>query len=506
MGSGLPPPPPLFRTSLFSLFFSVLIARLMCCYYLLGVDVKLNVFHAVQRISKTLSRANPISNAFLKEFTQIFRRDDDQGPIRTKNTPDQKQLENNLNSFIERWVNVPNGPLGNLNTAKEIESLRLHIQKGCLSNIPPGCGTEKNKQLHRLLNRSLITGATKMSVELAIALLTILFYYHSSKSSASHHECSSRVVPVVPINGMDNLKKDVNHQAYLKVLNDADKYLTRESSGDSSCEPKLGPEVTVAETITDMCTDYVAGSILNVALNLKEIINNVDSQSCNRAFDSSSVLHLSKLSNLLSLDDDTAVYDPNINTHIEDLERHLCRFRLEIDSISRDGDCAFHSIVRQLLKLDFKGNNELECYLKSLNLLSESEEEDTFTLRQLFVKELIKGEDEYLEFLSAETTRTFAEMANEFRTSGVFDREIGDLTMKVCSDVLRIPIVIITSSRSTPVVPIVPDRSLSNTPLFIAFHYYGAGHYDATNNKCDQGMYMLNLILKLSFLCPTKTS
>ena len=81
----------------------------------------------------------------------------------------------------QRWVNVPNNPLGDLRTAKEIANLRLHIQKGCLSNLPPGCGTEINEQLHRLLHRSLVTGATKISIELAIALLTILFYYHSTK-------------------------------------------------------------------------------------------------------------------------------------------------------------------------------------------------------------------------------------------------------------------------------------------------------------------------------------
>ena len=51
-----------------------------------------------------------------------------------------------------------------------------------------------------------------------------------------------------------------------------------------SCEQALIPEVTVAETISDLCTDYVAGSIINVAFNLQEIIHNVHTQSYNRAF------------------------------------------------------------------------------------------------------------------------------------------------------------------------------------------------------------------------------
>ena len=292
---------------------------------------------------------------------------------------------------------------------------------------------------------------------------------------------------MVPINGSDNLQKDDSRQTHLEVVHEAEKFLTRETPGESSSQQTLNPEVIVAEEISELCTDYVAGSIINVAFNLQEIMDNVDTQSYNRAFDSSSVLHLSKLSNLLSFDDAMAVNDPNINTHLEDLERNLAGFRLEIESISKDGDCAFRSIMRQTLKCDLKEKKELEDHLMSLSLFSGSEDEDTFTLRQLFVEELIRGEKEYSGFLS-ESASTITERANEFRIPGVFDREIGDLTMKVCSNVLRIPIIIITSSRSTPVVPVVPDQSLSNTPIYIAFHYYGGGHYDATNSKCDSGM------------------
>ena len=244
----------------------------------------------------------------------------------------------------------------------------------------------------------------------------------------------------------------------------------------------MNPEVTITETITDLCTDYVARSIINVAISIQEIISNVDAQSCNRAFDSSSLLYLLKFSNLLHLDDSTESNDPNISTHTEDLKRHLAGFGLEIESVSKDGDCAFRSIIRQLLKMDFDKTKGLEDHLRLLNLMTGSEDEDTFTLRQLFVEEFIRGED------VAVSTTTFTERANEFRMKGVFDREIGDLVMKVCCNVLKVSIITITSSRSTPVVPFVPDSPLSTTPIYIAFHYYGAGHYDATNQICTSGM------------------
>lgn len=43
--------------------------------------------------------------------------------------------------------------------------------------------------------------------------------------------------------------------------------------------------------------------------------------------------------------------------------------------------------------------------------------------------------------------------------------------------------IVITSSRSVPVVPFTPDETLTDLPIYIAYHYYVAGHYDATNNK-----------------------
>ena len=114
-----------------------------------------------------------------RDFVKIFREDDDQGEMRLKKTPSKQKIEKNLNAFVDRWSNFPENPLSEA-TFEEISHIRQHVQKGCLSDIPPGCGTERNEGLHRLLNRSLISGATRISVQLAIALLSILFFYHNS--------------------------------------------------------------------------------------------------------------------------------------------------------------------------------------------------------------------------------------------------------------------------------------------------------------------------------------
>lgn len=137
-------------------------------------EVKLDLFHACQRVVRTMPVTNRLYNDAVRSFIQIFRQNDDQGDTRIKSTPGKDVIGKNLESFLQRWINVPSSPITSC-TLTEIESLRNHIGKGCLSDIPPGYGTEKNEYLHRLLNRSLITGATTISVEIAIALLTVFF-------------------------------------------------------------------------------------------------------------------------------------------------------------------------------------------------------------------------------------------------------------------------------------------------------------------------------------------
>ena len=63
----------------------------------------------------------------------------------------------------------------------EIENLKKHVEKGCVSGIPPGGGTENNERLHRYLNRSFLRGATCLSVEVAKDVLTVLFYVYNSR-------------------------------------------------------------------------------------------------------------------------------------------------------------------------------------------------------------------------------------------------------------------------------------------------------------------------------------
>ena len=101
------------------------------------IAVKLDLFPACQRITGTFSRQNVLFKDVTKDFVQILREDTDQGEARLKKTPKKEKIERNLNSFIERWSNIPQSPLTNA-TFTKIANPRHHVQKGCLSGIRPG--------------------------------------------------------------------------------------------------------------------------------------------------------------------------------------------------------------------------------------------------------------------------------------------------------------------------------------------------------------------------------
>lgn len=141
-----------------------------------GTSVKLDLFHVCQRFVKTLPKRNSASQQMSKSFGLIFRNNGDLGVDRTMETPSPKEIDGNLQIFLMKWENHL------LETSlKAIKNIRKHVLKGCCSKIPPGGGTNQNERLHKYLKRSLLGVANKISPELAIAILTLVFFTWNSK-------------------------------------------------------------------------------------------------------------------------------------------------------------------------------------------------------------------------------------------------------------------------------------------------------------------------------------
>ena len=95
-----------------------------------NAEIKLDLFHACPRVLRTIEPGpSHLRFQFGKEFGLIFRQRNDLDETRTPDTANEAEI-------LERWRNVPSSCLTS-ETLKQIENLREHIKKGCLSGIPP---------------------------------------------------------------------------------------------------------------------------------------------------------------------------------------------------------------------------------------------------------------------------------------------------------------------------------------------------------------------------------
>ena len=100
-----------------------------------NISVKLDVFHAVQRVSRAMSKKHLLFYACIHDFRMVFRDPSDICKKRTMNTPDEVKMMNNMDNFMVKWQNAEHDGRKILTekVSKQLELLRKHIQQGCLS-------------------------------------------------------------------------------------------------------------------------------------------------------------------------------------------------------------------------------------------------------------------------------------------------------------------------------------------------------------------------------------
>ena len=141
------------------------------------VLVKLDLFHAVKRIITTLRKKHPLSHQCRQDLQLVFRKDGDSAPKRSEATPEPDVINTKLEKFVSKWKDIEDEhgkKVFSSDTLEAVRKLKEHILFGCLSNIPPGGGTNRNERLHHHLNSHF--RRTKMGILLAYALLTIVIH------------------------------------------------------------------------------------------------------------------------------------------------------------------------------------------------------------------------------------------------------------------------------------------------------------------------------------------
>ena len=143
-----------------------------------SVKVLLNLFHACHRITSAANKRSALYAQFCKEFGLIFRQET------TKEIPDWKTpLTESKSKKTWMYVSI-DGP-----TLKKDQWRRWHcvlkqtweltLERGPYQILR--LVVEQNEYVHQILNRSLLVGSTSISIELATAILTILFFPMNTK-------------------------------------------------------------------------------------------------------------------------------------------------------------------------------------------------------------------------------------------------------------------------------------------------------------------------------------
>ncbi|CAH3167484.1 unnamed protein product [Porites lobata] len=267
-------------------------------------------------------------------------------------TPCPDEIESNLERLLFVWREKLK-----TETLLQIENLRKHIKKGCLSEIPVGCGTEINERLHRHLNRSLLSGVSKIGPELAVAVMACALYAWNCKRRLKT-TLNKRTIPITPI-----------ELEPLESLNQATPYL----------------QSHMTATVEELENDSVLNYILERALHIQEFITSWTTKCNNKTIDLIGLLWKINL--------------PAANLYEQESKLNvinLTGFNLQLDPINKDGNCFFRATARQLQKHLQRSDLQNLQHISSLGL-GINEERDTENLRLLFVREVTENLDEYRE-------------------------------------------------------------------------------------------------------------
>ena len=140
--------------------------------------VKLDVFHAVQKVVQEIRKRHLFHAPCARDFGLVFRQDGDCGTRHTKTTPCPSKL---LENFVCQWEGIQYEEHCVLSTdaLTEIEKLKVHVTKGCISEIPVGCGTNRNEAFHRYIRT--FFHKSRVGILFGYALMMSIIFQFNSK-------------------------------------------------------------------------------------------------------------------------------------------------------------------------------------------------------------------------------------------------------------------------------------------------------------------------------------
>ena len=429
------------------------------------VLVKLDLFHAIQRITRSMSKHHTLFMSCVHDFKMSLRNPVDLGKRRTMHTPDSTVI--NIDRFMSAWSRVQDSSTSSIITskvAKQVQLLQAHISHGCLSNIEPGGGTNYNEALHRYINPH-FTHAGRIGLPLAYALLTVLLYMYNCRKTSK-----------------DTLLDTVSTQFGFYTSETPVKFGISPKNSDDANHCLIDDETAVhgdnVHTLSDVCIER----ILQNAMLSTDIIRNLSRIPGSYGTLSSRLIPFMSRVPSLFFRGSKITDSSNDDNQKNRLSNVLEAWNMGQQDIQGDGNCCFSAVAFSLIVNWGVLSDEETTSLASCGLSSSMNiEAMAAQLRKLAVEEWVSNSSYYQSFL-LDSVQVEQE-AMKFLLPGYFHGDLADTMVLSIANALHATIIVFSSIQYQPVIVITPRTQKVKIPLMLAYTQFGAGHYDAVMAK-----------------------
>ena len=461
----------------------------------------------MQRFTSTIPKRAKYHAKILRAYALVFRDPKDLGEQRALETPKPEVLIDNLKKFQREWKDVTdgNGHLAlNTNATREMKNIKVHILKGCLSGIPPGCGTNRNERLNKHLNDFL--SSNKIGISLAYARCFRLFAelssmkkmtteyftsYNWQNELGNDHHCdnnSKESKERLESFGIENEAYREKEECYKKwninIVEDE-----KIQAVDNYIKSLLADCDSALQSLP--CHSYVLSEREETKRKLNILHNSIclwrSANYLQNIFGKKIVQHQSLIQDSRPVktnwgeEEERESVESTRETNPSKVQELANAFGFKVLEIEGDGNCFFSAVAAQIQKLleNHDVSTSLINYFHMLGIHCDASTKDMVRLlRRLIVQEWTGPfiEDYQPFFVGVDVQ----EEARNFLENGHFSSSLGDSMPLAMANVLQIPITILAPHYLTPLISVFPRCHVDCIPpLMLAYENSGPGHYDA---------------------------
>jgi hypothetical protein len=478
--------------------------------------VKLDPFHAIQRFTSKIPQKGSKSCALRKlrsqmvtDFKLIIRQPSDLGKERKKSTATVHAIEQNIHTFLTQWKSVEfeGTKIIPQNGIDEINKLLVHVGRGCLSDIPQSAGTNRNEGIHRVLNKTL--KKSRIGIQFALALLGVFFYIWNEKHLLTEKEKKKINISPPVESHFDVVERNENYSSFddFGVVNDSSLHCehlqnlntnTQEESetglfqslqdcfqslhdndGSSSSEEEYDNHASqcISKKADNILSEVEISAVLKYSTSEEELFSQIQSNGQCEKFRPIALLFAK--SSLTLLSSNSSSIPAHESSQADNL---LTNYNMTRVPVPPNGNCFFlsvaHALTTTIIPSESTSNDVLQ-HFQTLGLSTITHDIQRFCmrLRELVVNEWIQNQELYKPFLIS--GNQFEMEAQLFLNDGHFAAELGNSMPLAMSNILKLPIVVVSQMQNLPIIPITPRETLQCIPIYVAFDHSNAGHYDA---------------------------